>query len=108
MNILTLEHGKLAGLDMDLKAPPAARYLGIRPEDIHFDGAVPTTIKSTEFTGADLLMHSQIGGQNLTVRAPGKSIVKLDAHLNLGWHTSDQHWFDADGLRIHTSTENLS
>ena len=107
MNILTLDNGRLAGLDADLHAPPAAKYIGIRPEDIHVDGTVPTAIKSTEFTGADLLIHSRIANQDLTVRAPGKSVVKLDAHLNLGWKAADQHWFDSDGLRIHTSTEYL-
>lgn len=107
MNIIKIEQGCIAGSDVRLAAPEGAAFLGIRPEDIHFEGQVPTRVKNTEFTGADLLIHSQIGSQNLTVRAPGKSVVQLEAALNLGWQPSDQHWFDADGMRIHTSTENV-
>ncbi|AWB34259.1 ABC transporter ATP-binding protein [Orrella marina] len=107
MNVLKVEQGRISGSDFSLNAPTGAAFLGIRPEDIHFEGTVPTRIRHTEFTGADLLIHSQIGDQNLTVRAPGKSVVQLDSALTLGWQPSDQHWFDHDGMRILTSTENV-
>jgi ABC-type sugar transport system ATPase subunit len=61
---------------------------------------MPSQVLSTEFTGADLLVHTQIGNQPLTVRADGKTVISPHAHINLGWQQSNLHWFDAEGLRI--------
>jgi sn-glycerol 3-phosphate transport system ATP-binding protein len=64
-------------------------------------GNIAATVLSTEFTGADLLVHTQIGNQTLTVRADGKAVIQTNTQVNLGWHDSNLHWFDAEGLRIH-------
>ncbi|MFW8565196.1 ABC transporter ATP-binding protein [Orrella sp. 11846] len=100
MNVLSIENGRIAGSDVVVDGPPNAKHLGIRPEDIHLEGQTACTVQNTEFIGADLLLHTQIGDQALTVRAPGKSPLQVNSALNLGWQSSDQHWFDANGIRL--------
>jgi sn-glycerol 3-phosphate transport system ATP-binding protein len=101
MNVLPINHLKIAGTDIALPAPEGATSLGLRPEDISMSGNIAATVLSTEFTGADLLVHTQIGNQTLTVRADGKAVIQTNTQVNLGWHDSNLHWFDAEGLRIH-------
>jgi len=101
MNVMPVEGARIAGTEVALMAPEGAVTLGIRPENIHLDGDQPATVVSTEFTGADLLVHTQIGNQTITVRADGKAVLKPHTQVKLGWQSSDQHWFDANGLRLY-------
>jgi len=100
MNVLLLHGQKIAGTEITVPAPVGAISMGIRPEDISFSGDMPSHVLSTEFTGADLLVHTQIGNQPLTARADGKAVISPRAQINLGWQLSNLHWFDAEGLRI--------
>ena len=101
MNVLPIERLRISGTEIVLPAPEGATSLGLRPEDISLSGNIAATVLSTEFTGADLLVHTQIGNQTLTVRADGKAVIQPNTQVNLGWHDSNLHWFDAKGLRIH-------
>ncbi len=100
MNVLPVEGGLIAGTDVAVTGPPGAKSLGIRPEDVGFDGAIQATVTHTEFTGADLLVHMQVGPHPITARADGKAVIQPHAQINLGWQAASQHWFDAQGLRI--------
>jgi sn-glycerol 3-phosphate transport system ATP-binding protein len=100
MNVLPIEGGLISGTDVAVTAPPGAKSLGVRPEDIGFDGAIQATVTHTEFTGADLLVHMQVGSHPITARADGKAVIQPHAQINLGWQAASQHWFDAQGLRI--------
>ena len=100
MNVLPVSHGKIDGTDISVPAPVHAASLGVRPEDLGLEGNISAKVNHTEFTGADLLIHTQIGPHPVTVRADGKSVIPPETQINLGWHASGQHWFDAQGLRI--------
>lgn len=100
MNVLPVEDGCIQGTEIKLASPAGATSLGIRPEDIGLDGDIEATVSHTEFTGADLLVHTQIGSHPLTARADGKAVIHPHAKVKLGWQPSSQHWFDAQGLRI--------
>jgi len=101
MNVLPMDGSRIAGTDIALPGPEGATSLGLRPEDISLSGNIAATVLSTEFTGADLLVHTQIGNQTLTVRADGKAVIQPNTQVNLGWQSSNHHWFNANGLRIH-------
>ncbi len=100
MNILKLEAGRVAGTDIFLQAPPGAVSVGIRPEDVHLGGPYSLPVSSTEFTGADLMLHARAGLQTIVVRAQGSYVTNAKAQIQLGWDASSLHWFDVDGLRI--------
>lgn len=100
MNVLPVEGGRIKGTEIEVSGPAGATSLGIRPEDIGFGGAFDATVTHTEFTGADLLVHMQVGSCQITARADGKAVIQPHAQVKLGWQPSSQHWFDAHGLRI--------
>jgi sn-glycerol 3-phosphate transport system ATP-binding protein len=100
MNLLPLSEGRIAGTDILASAPEDATSLGIRPEDIGLGGNIDATVTHTEFTGADLLIHAQVGTQIITARADGKAVIQPQAQVKLGWKPDHQHWFDSRGLRI--------
>jgi len=100
MNVLPMNAGCLEGTDLEIAGPSGATALGIRPEDIAFDGDIEALVTHTEFTGADLLVHMQIGTHPITARADGKAVIKPHAKVKLGWQHASQHWFDNQGLRI--------
>lgn len=100
MNVLPVKGGYIEHTDIAVPSPPNTAWLGIRPEDVRLDGLLPTTVLNTEFTGADLLIHAQVGPHPLTARADGKSVILSNAQIHMGWQTDCLHWFDDQGMRI--------
>jgi sn-glycerol 3-phosphate transport system ATP-binding protein len=100
MNILKVEAGKIIGTDIVLPAPPHAVNVGIRPEDIQLGGLYTLTVSHTEFTGADLMLHTRAGDQTIVVRVEGSHVARAKTQIQLGWDRSRLHWFDENGLRI--------
>jgi len=100
MNVLALEDSGISGTNVKLAMPQEAACIGIRPEDITFDGSVDAVVTHTEFTGADMLVHTQVGSHTITVRAEGKTVIQPHDQVKLGWQPTQQHWFDRQGLRI--------
>ena len=100
MNVLALEDNGISGTDIKLAMPQDAACLGVRPEDITLDGSVNAVVTHTEFTGADMLVHTQVGSHTITVRAKGKTVIQPQDRVKLGWQPTQQHWFDHQGLRI--------
>jgi len=100
MNVLALDNNGISGTDIKLPKPEGAMALGIRPEDITLDGSVNAVVRHTEFTGADMLVHTQVASHMITVRTDGKTAIKPQDQVKLGWQPTHQHWFDHQGLRI--------
>lgn len=104
INVLPLDGNRIAGTDIVMPVPSGATKLGIRAEDISLSsgsGDVTSIVSTTEFTGSDLLLHTQIGNQPITVRTDGKNSVQPRTQVALDWQPSNFHWFDGQGLRIH-------
>jgi sn-glycerol 3-phosphate transport system ATP-binding protein len=63
-------------------------------------GAVPATVQSLEYLGADLVLRCAIGSETITVRAQGQSGVARGDSVMLHWPPESAHHFDAQGHRI--------
>jgi sn-glycerol 3-phosphate transport system ATP-binding protein len=98
MNLLRLEDGRIAGSDHAVGQNAAT--LGVRPESIALDAAgVPALVESTEYLGADLILHCRIGSESLLVRTDGRQQAEAGQTVGLRWSAQDAHGFDAQGLR---------
>ena len=98
MNLLRLEGGRIAGSDIAVAQPGAT--LGIRPESVTLGGAVPATVRSLEYLGADLVLRCAVGSEQITVRAEGQTELAEGAQVALGWPAQAEHYFDAQGARV--------
>ena len=100
MNVLKLDQGRVAGTDIALPAPPGAVSVGIRPEDIKLGGSITLRLIKKEYMGADVLLHADMGGQTIALRADGKHAITALDQISLGLSDKDMHWFDARGQRL--------
>jgi sn-glycerol 3-phosphate transport system ATP-binding protein len=98
MNLLRLEQGRIAG--SQIVVAQAAATLGIRPEAVVLGGAVPATVQSLEYLGADLVLRCAVGSELITVRAEGATAVAAGAQVALGWPPQAEHYFDSQGTRL--------
>lgn len=84
--------------------------LGIRPEDIHdepvfLDASAGTKIHAkvdvAELTGAELMVYSNIEGQDFVARLDSRSDIKPGDKVELAFDLNKGHFFDTDSeLRI--------
>jgi multiple sugar transport system ATP-binding protein len=84
--------------------------LGIRPEDIHdepvfIDASTGTKIQANvdvaELTGAELMVYSNIDGQDFVARLDSRSDIKPGDKVELAFDLNKGHFFDTDSeLRI--------
>jgi sn-glycerol 3-phosphate transport system ATP-binding protein len=98
------------------KLPPALRagiapiggdvktLIGVRPEHFHIVAPSSTelfgTVTGVEFQGAESYIYLDLpGGDNIIVRSPEKSRLKLGDRVGLGWNPADAHVFAADDGR---------
>ena len=98
MNLLRLDQGRIAGSDIAVSQPAAT--LGVRPESVSLGGAVPATVRSLEYLGADLVLRCAVGSELMTVRAEGKTDIAEGDKVTLGWTAQDEHFFDSMGARV--------
>jgi sn-glycerol 3-phosphate transport system ATP-binding protein len=98
MNLLKLDGRRIAGSQVGVNRE--ATYLGVRPEAVMLGGAVPATVRSFEYLGADLVLRCTVGSEPITVRAEGRTDVAAGASVMLGWPPQDEHYFDAQGARV--------
>ena len=98
MNLLRLDQGRIAG--SQITVAHAAATLGIRPEAVSLGGAVPATVQSLEYLGADLVLRCAVGSELVTVRAEGQTSVAQGAQVALGWPPQAEHYFDSAGARV--------
>lgn len=97
---LTVPEGKLKMLN---GRPDGPITLGIRPEDMHdeplFLSAAPENtvhceVLVAELTGAEYMLHTTIGGQNVIARVNARTQYPLHAKIELGLDLSKAHLFD--------------
>jgi sn-glycerol 3-phosphate transport system ATP-binding protein len=102
MNLAQLEHGRIAGSEVDVGRDDAAT-IGVRPEDIVLDahGPIAAHVRSVEYLGADLVLACAIGSQTVLVRTDGQHHASAGERVRLRWQPRDLHAFDAAGRRIH-------
>jgi sn-glycerol 3-phosphate transport system ATP-binding protein len=98
MNLLRLDQGRIAGSQVNVDR--SASMLGIRPESVSLGGAVPATVQSLEYLGADLVLRCAVGSELITVRAEGKTDIAAGATVSLGWPSQAEHYFDSQGSRV--------
>jgi sn-glycerol 3-phosphate transport system ATP-binding protein len=104
MNLVRLEQVKIAGTQ-HLAGPGQAQWLGLRPEAVALSaavpGAVPATVHSQEYLGADVVLRCAVGQEFMTVRAPGaQALAAVGQAVHLHWAPQDMHFFDAAGQRL--------
>jgi sn-glycerol 3-phosphate transport system ATP-binding protein len=98
MNLMKLDGQRIAGSDIGVSRP--AQMLGVRPEAVSLGGPVAATVKSYEYLGADLVLRCTVGSEQIVVRAEGRTDVAEGTAIRLGWRAEDEHYFDAQGLRV--------
>jgi sn-glycerol 3-phosphate transport system ATP-binding protein len=98
MNLLRLDGAHIAG--SDIAVTRSAHTLGIRPEAVTLGGAVGATLRSLEYLGADLVLRCEVGSEQITVRAEGRTEMAAGSKLTLGWPPEAEHYFDARGARV--------
>jgi sn-glycerol 3-phosphate transport system ATP-binding protein len=98
MNLLKLDGRRIAGSDIAVSR--TASMLGLRPEAVSLGGPVAATVTSFEYLGADLVLRCAVGSEQITVRTEGRHEVADGAPVTLGWRPEDEHYFDAQGLRV--------
>jgi len=98
------------------KLPPALRagiapiggdvktLIGVRPEHFHIVAPSSTelfgTVTGVEFQGAESYIYLDLpGGDDIIVRSPEKSRLKLGDRVGLGWNPADAHVFAVDDGR---------
>jgi sn-glycerol 3-phosphate transport system ATP-binding protein len=91
--------------------PPGAATLGVRPEDITIarestavNPSIPARVVSVEYLGADSIVRCAVGQTSLHARVLGQAQWAAQTEVFVGWPQSANHWFDAAGHRIDTST----
>jgi len=79
--------------------------LGIRPEDIHYEGIVAETFPDTPFDfnvevsellGHEFILHGQFGSQKLLAKVASRVDVKAHDTIKLAMDVSKLHFFDKD------------
>jgi sn-glycerol 3-phosphate transport system ATP-binding protein len=98
MNLMKLDGQRIAGSDIGVSRP--AHMIGVRPEAVSLDGPVAATVSACEYLGADLVLRCAVGSEQIVVRATGRTDVIEGSAIQLGWRAEDEHYFDAQGLRV--------
>jgi sn-glycerol 3-phosphate transport system ATP-binding protein len=85
-------------------APPVRfdAVLGLRPEALRPGGRQMTvSVEMVESLGADHLLHTRLGKQDLALRCGNDGLPEAGSALGLGFEADAPHWFDAKtGLRV--------
>lgn len=90
----------------DLKPPPRATTLGIRPEhlDVGTRPEAPTwtlTVDAVEMLGAERLVYARLGAAPLIVRIDEAAPVPtVGGSLQVSPRVDRMHWFDDSGQRV--------
>ncbi|RLQ97323.1 ABC transporter ATP-binding protein [Falsibacillus albus] len=77
--------------------------LGVRPEDIHDEPvfiesskgtAISAKIEVAELTGAEMMLYTQVGGQEFISRVDSRSDIKPGQTIDLALDLNKAHFFD--------------
>jgi sn-glycerol 3-phosphate transport system ATP-binding protein len=73
----------------------AARILGIRPEHLQLGRpGLSMEVDLVEALGAELLVHTRCGGQNMVIRCVAGTAVATGQTVTAGFDAASVHWFD--------------
>ncbi len=110
MNLIRLRDSDAGAVIDGTVGPPlfegkgAGTLLGVRPEDITFDGdgeVVDATVASAEFHGADTVISVRVGTQLMLMRVNGQAGVSAGDRVRVGWAPTAMHAFnEIDGQRM--------
>jgi len=79
--------------------------LGIRPEDIHYEGIVADTFPDTPFDfnvevcellGHEFILHGKFGGQNILAKVSSRVDVHAHETIKLAMDVTKLHFFDKE------------
>jgi multiple sugar transport system ATP-binding protein len=82
-----------------------AVVLGIRPEDIHYEGIVAETFPETPFDfyvevsellGHEFILHGKFGNQSILAKVPSRVNVKAHDTIPLAMEVTKLHFFDKE------------
>ncbi|MDG5775462.1 ABC transporter ATP-binding protein [Haloarculaceae archaeon H-GB2-1] len=97
-----------AGLD---DAVGQSAHFGIRPEDVSLAGNLPAdaptheiTVSVTEPLGESLLMHCDVGGDEIQVKAEPRAEIRPGDDIEVGFDEERLHLFDQSGDAVYHST----
>jgi len=116
MNLIELADGGgnivIAGTDGPTVIGDAGvqRILGVRPEHIAINQSdgIAAQVTSCDYLGAETIVATLCGGQNILIRTPGRSQVSAGDMIKLTWNKSDVHVFDAASGRLAGDARPLS
>ena len=111
----------IISLDLDDDAPEtkieSQVRLGIRPENVHLDGNIPTTVALVESLGNQTLIYldggefsaieSETADGFVSAQLPSQHRCEIGDVVNIGWSPEQCYLFDASGRRLcspHIST----
>ena len=91
----------LEGIDLDMD--DAEVEIGIRPEDIELaaneEKALKATVEMVTNVGSEMYVHTRLGQEKLTVRAPKEATVKTGEAIPLAFKPAKLHVFH-QGRRV--------
>ncbi|NEX61432.1 sn-glycerol-3-phosphate import ATP-binding protein UgpC [Noviherbaspirillum galbum] len=71
--------------------------LGVRPEHLVLGrSGMNMRVEMVEALGADVLVHGDVGGQGVVIRAPAGVNVEAGENVSAGFDAGTVHWFDAE------------
>ena len=58
-------------------------------------------MKNVEQLGSDSYLYDEtIEGQEISIKLNNQTEIKSKQSVNVGFNTSDMHWFDANGISL--------
>jgi len=84
-------------------APKGSSTFGVRPEHLTIkeENSIPLKVKNVEQLGSDSYLYGEtIEGQEISIKLNNQTEIKSKQSVNVGFNTSDMHWFDANGISL--------
>ena len=103
---LVMGDGTAVPLPADWTPPAAALdaeiVVGVRPEhvDVGVEGGLAVPVQVVEPLGNETLLYFEVGGEPVTVRAPGNVQAAVDEAVRLSPRAGHLHVFDAAGAAL--------
>ena len=84
-------------------APKDSSTFGVRPEHLTIkeENSIPLKVKNVEQLGSDSYLYGEtIEGQEISIKLNNQTEIKSKQSVNVGFNTSDMHWFDVNGISL--------
>lgn len=99
MNFIRMEQTQTA---LGLRAPPHAKTLGIRPEDLELvtEGGLLVHAKVVEMLGASQQVNSQVAGELLRISTNASPTIDANQRIRVTAKPGSARWYGEDGRLI--------